>query len=73
MLVNVGKCLRCYDFEKTLEDDRTTAKFVFLDTNPFEDDYHHAEKYAQVKTQDTLKQKKWLEQTLKILLPIGIL
>lgn len=54
-----------YDFEKTLEDDKTTAKFVFLDTNPFEDDYHRAEKYAQVKTQDTLKQKKWLEKTLK--------
>ena len=51
-----------YEVEKTLEDDQTKAKFIFLDTNPFEDDYYQAEKYAQVKTQDTLKQKKWLEK-----------
>lgn len=54
-----------FEFEKTLEDDKTRAKFLFLDTNPFEDDYYHEEKYQQVKTQDSLKQKKWLEETLK--------
>ena len=54
-----------YEVEKTLEDDKTKAKFVFLDTSPFEDDYYTEEKYKKVKKQDSLKQKKWLEKSLK--------
>ncbi|SHI62213.1 Calcineurin-like phosphoesterase [Mesonia phycicola] len=56
---------RYFKVEKTLEDDKTTAKFIFLDTNTFEDDYYESEKYAKVKEQDSSKQKKWLEKTLK--------
>lgn len=54
-----------YAIDKKLNDEVTQAKFIFLDTAPFEDDYYAEEKYAQVKEQDSLKQKVWLEETLK--------
>jgi tartrate-resistant acid phosphatase type 5 len=38
---------------------------VVMDTNPFIDSYHkNPEKYAGIKEQDTLAQKKWLKETL---------
>lgn len=38
---------------------------VFMDTNPFIDSYHKKpEKYLGIQAQDTVAQKKWLEETL---------
>lgn len=54
-----------YSFSKTLEDE-SKAEFIFLDTNPFNSDYFEEEKYRDyVATQDTAKQKLWLEKKLE--------
>ena len=56
---------RYYSFEQELEDESgEQALFVFIDTSPFEKEYHQEEKYKNVVGQDTTTQKIWLEQTL---------
>jgi len=47
--------------------DGTNVKLIFIDSNPFIKDYHSEAKYSnQVKDQDTLKQKLWLDSVLSI-------
>ncbi|WP_341227755.1 tartrate-resistant acid phosphatase type 5 family protein [uncultured Arcticibacterium sp.] len=54
-----------YSFEQELEDG-SKALFVFVDTNPLNDEYYGEEKYAsKVATQDTTKQIIWLKKTLE--------
>ena len=56
---------RYYHLDKVLGDDETTARFIIIDTNPFEDDYYGEEKYAQaVASQDTNAQLEWLDNVL---------
>jgi hypothetical protein len=55
---------RYYFKDMQLEDSEATARFIFLDTSPFEDEYYEREKYKNVTKQDSLKQKNWLEKTL---------
>jgi hypothetical protein len=48
-----------------LEDDSSVARFVFLDTNPLEDEYYEEEKYREaVSTQDTTTQIQWMKEAL---------
>lgn len=57
---------RYYSKKITIDND-TTQKilFVFIDTNPLIDKYYSKPIYSkQVKTQDTVAQRKWLERTL---------
>lgn len=53
-------------YSKTFElEDGDKLLLVVMDTNPYIDDYHQSpEKYDGILKQDTLKQTKWLEQTL---------
>ncbi|WP_396183009.1 purple acid phosphatase family protein [Flavobacterium sp.] len=55
-------------FKETVElEDGSKALLVFIDTNPFIKSYHSKgdEMEENVKTQDTLAQKKWLIETLQ--------
>lgn len=52
-----------YHLDKT-SDDGAKIRFLFIDTNPFEDDYYDSKKYAKVREQDSLQQKKWIEKKL---------
>lgn len=53
-----------FSFEQELEDG-SKALFVFLDTNPLNDEYYSEAKYAsKVAQKDTLKQLNWLRKTL---------
>lgn len=56
---------RYYYKDIELEDGMSKARFIFLDTSPFEDSYYKREKYKNVRYQDSLKQKKWFEKTLQ--------
>ncbi len=53
-------------FSKEIElEDGSRALFVYLDTNPLNDEYYEEEKYKdKVASQDTTKQLQWLDQTL---------
>lgn len=53
-----------YHIDKKI-DGGGSIRFMFLDTNPFEDRYYKRKKYHQVTKQDTLAQKKWLKNKLK--------
>lgn len=56
---------RYFYVDKILEDDVTRARFIVLDTSPFEDDYYEEGKYKNaVSSQDTAKQMQWLKETL---------
>lgn len=55
---------RYYYKDIILEDDVTKARFIFIDTNPFEDSYYGDEAYVNITLQDTTKQKNWLIKTL---------
>ncbi|SOE20792.1 3',5'-cyclic AMP phosphodiesterase CpdA [Spirosomataceae bacterium TFI 002] len=53
-----------YSFEQELEDG-SKGLFVFVDTNPLNDEYYGEEKYAaKVAAQDTIAQMQWLRKTL---------
>jgi predicted phosphodiesterase len=55
---------RYYDKEFAL-DNGDKVLFLFIDTSPFEQDYYkQPDKYADIKAQDTLAQKKWIEKKL---------
>ena len=57
---------RYYSFERQLDDDSgEKALFVFIDTSPFEKKYYTEDTYrVAVSSQDTTRQKVWLEKTL---------
>lgn len=52
-----------YYVQEKSEDD-VTVKFVFIDTNPFEDTYYKEEKYKSVWTQDSTRQLLWMDSVL---------
>jgi 3',5'-cyclic AMP phosphodiesterase CpdA len=53
-----------------LDDDSSVARFVFLDSNPLEDDYYTEEKYREaVSGQDTATQLLWMNEALASPLP----
>lgn len=56
---------RYYYKDIDLEVANSKARFIFLDTSPFEDSYYNREKYKNVTHQDSLAQKKWLQKTLQ--------
>ena len=51
-------------YVKDVEDDGITIKFVFIDTNPFEDGYYEELKYKTVWSQDSTKQLLWMDSVL---------
>jgi 3',5'-cyclic AMP phosphodiesterase CpdA len=52
-----------YSFVKKINDS-ISARFIFLDTPPFVEEYHRGNGYPDVAKQDTAKQIKWLTETL---------
>lgn len=55
-----------YFFKDVIADDHTTARFVFIDTSPLNDDYYNEQKYQQVTTQDTTAQLQWIDSVLNV-------
>lgn len=55
---------RYWSEDISMEDDSEDAKFVFMDTNPFEDEYYTKKKYQSVIGQDSTAQLNWFNQTL---------
>ncbi len=55
-------------FLKDVETDQgVTARFVFIDTNPLNDEYYKEEKYKyEVMTQDTTSQLLWMDSVLNV-------
>lgn len=55
-------------FYKDIEsDDGATARIVFLDTSPLNDEYYEEDKYRdKISTQDTTKQLAWMDEVLDI-------
>ncbi len=52
-------------FYKDIEtDDGASVRFVYLDTNPLNDEYYEETKYAKVHDQDTTAQLQWMEKVL---------
>lgn len=57
---------RYYSEKKKIGDSNDYAEFFFIDSNPFQKDYYSDDEYGpKLKGNDTLAQKKWLEQKLK--------
>lgn len=57
---------RYYYFDKKIDKQGSVARFIFIDTNPFNDAYHKEDKYEiAVKSQDTSAQIKWLISVLE--------
>ncbi len=56
---------RYFTVDKEMEDGSGMAKFVFIDTSPFEDEYYEEDKYKNaVSGQDTAAQYAWIDSTL---------
>ena len=54
-----------YYFKDIETDDGGTARLVFIDTSPLEDDYYHEKKYKDlVADQDTTAQLLWMDSVL---------
>jgi hypothetical protein len=55
-----------YYFHKdVITDENVTARILFIDTNPLNDEYHGEEKYRKnVSSQDTTAQLQWMDQML---------
>ena len=51
-------------YVKDVEDDGITIKFVFIDSNPFEDKYYSEEKYKAIWSQDSTQQLLWMDSVL---------
>jgi tartrate-resistant acid phosphatase type 5 len=47
-----------------LMDDKTKITFVYIDTNPLNDEYYEDDHRDQVVTQDTTRQLKWIDSVL---------
>ncbi len=57
---------RYFKLDKKYGKGDASIRFLFLDTNPFEDFYYLDEKYQKnIQSQDSLAQKKWIEKNLK--------
>ncbi len=56
---------RYYDIDKKVGNNSNGLKLTFIDTSPFDDPYYEKEHYAKVRTQDTVAQKTWFDNTLK--------
>ncbi len=53
-----------YSFVRKINDS-VSARFIFLDTSPFVEEYRkHPENYPEITKQDTAKQLEWLKETL---------
>ena len=52
-----------YTFVRKINDS-ISARFIFLDTPPFVEQYHKKEGYPDVAAQDTAKQIQWLKEVL---------
>jgi tartrate-resistant acid phosphatase type 5 len=55
---------RYYAIDQLLDDDKTKATFVFIDTNPLNDEYYEDDHRSKVITQDTTRQLKWIDSVL---------
>lgn len=56
---------RYYDFEIEDEDTNLSINLMFLDTSPFEKKYYSEKKYFNVSKQDSTKQIKWIDSTMR--------
>lgn len=56
---------RYYFFDRNWDDFGFRARFIFIDTTPFEDNYYQKSLGENLVKQDTTAQKEWLEKTLK--------
>ena len=55
-----------YFFKDYNTEDGVDARFVFIDSSPFEDKYYEEEKYKySVSSQDSARQKRWIEGMLE--------
>jgi len=54
---------RYYSFEKTIPSSKEKVCFIFMDTNPFDKSLNR-NTHSDLAQQDTISQKKWLEETL---------
>ena len=55
-----------YYYKDITTDDGATARFVFIDTSPLNDEYYEEEKYAKVHNQDTTVQLLWMDEVLEV-------
>lgn len=55
-----------YYFKDIVTDDGATARFVFIDTTPLNDEYYEEEKYAAVHDQDSTAQLVWMDSILDV-------
>lgn len=54
-------------FLKDVTEEGTTARFVFIDTSPLNDEYHQEAKYKdKVSSQDTTAQLVWMDSVLNV-------
>lgn len=56
---------RYFDYEFYDDDTDLKVNFLFLDTTPFEKKYYSEKKYFGVWDQDSSKQEKWIDETMK--------
>lgn len=56
---------RYYYFDHYEQNTGLSARFIFIDTSPFEDNYYTGSFKENIVTQDSTAQKEWLDQTLK--------
>ena len=57
---------RYFDYQFEDEDTGLLVNFLFLDTNPFEKKYYSEKAYTNVKNQDTIKQRQWIDSIMKV-------
>jgi 3',5'-cyclic AMP phosphodiesterase CpdA len=56
---------RYFYFDQNDRGSGLSARFIFIDTSPFEDNYYTGSFKENIVSQDSTAQKNWLEQTLK--------
>ncbi len=55
-----------YFYQDITTDDGAIARFVYIDTNPLNDEYYEETKYSKVHGQDTTTQLKWIDESLDV-------
>ena len=55
-----------YYYKDIETDDGASARFVFIDTTPLNDEYYDEEKYSKVHDQDTIAQLAWFNEVLDV-------
>ena len=55
-----------YYYKDVEADDGATARFVFIDTTPLNDEYYEEAKYSNVHGQDTTAQLLWMDKVLNV-------